>query len=84
MSQSEPTNASTTRVPASMARKMFVSFSIFGIFFVFYVGAALVQSPAGKGIATIPVAGVPLGLLLSLIIFPLSWLLIAIWFWKAR
>ncbi len=81
MSTTDPANAPA---PASMGHKMLVSFGLFAVFFVFYVGAALVQSPAGKDVATIQVGGLPLGLILSLAVFPLSWLLIAIWFKVAR
>lgn len=84
MSQPDPATAPVPPAPVSMTEKVFVSFGIFGVFFVFYVGAALLQTPAGKDAAMIPVAGMPLGLLMSLAIFPLSWLLIALWFWKAR
>ncbi|MDA3961805.1 MAG: hypothetical protein PF961_13530 [Planctomycetota bacterium] len=77
MSDPSPTTPQT-------GSKALVCFGIFAIFFTFYVGAALVQSPMGKNIAEIPVLGLPLGLLLSLMVFPLSWVLIAIWFWKVR
>lgn len=70
--------------PLHLGPKVLVSFGIFGIFFAFYVGAALLQTPVGKDLAVIPCAGMPLGLLISLAIFPVSWLLIALWFWKAR
>ena len=69
---------------SEMRRKFIVNFGLFAVFFVFYLGAAVVQTPSFKSIAVIPVAGVPLGLLLSILIFPVSWLLIAIWFKKAR
>lgn len=70
--------------PANMRRKVLVDFGLFGIFFLFYMGAAIVQTPLGKGVATQMVMGMPFGLLLSLAIFPVSWLIIIIWFWKAR
>jgi hypothetical protein len=28
--------------------------------------------------------GMPFGLLISLAIFPISWIIIIIWFWKAK
>jgi hypothetical protein len=37
-----------------------------------------------KSIASHPVFGMPFGLLVSLMIFPVSWLLIVIWYKKAR
>ena len=68
----------------NMRRKVLVDFGLFTIFFLYYVGAALIQTPLGKNIATIPALGMPLGLLVSLGIFPVSWIIIIIWFWKAR
>lgn len=68
----------------SMRRKVLVNFGLFGVFFLFYLGAAVVQTPSCKTIAALPVLGMPLGLLLSLLIFPVSWILIVIWYWKAR
>lgn len=70
--------------PPNIARKALVSFGIFFVFFAFYVGAAVLQTPAGAALAMTPVLGMPLGLAMSLAIFPVSWLLIAIWFRKAR
>lgn len=70
--------------PPRMGHKILVSFGLFAVFFVFYVGAALLQTPTGAAVAMKPVGGMPLGLAMSLAIFPVSWLLIVIWFWKAR
>ena len=67
-----------------MRRKVIFNFGLFVVFFVFYVGAAVLQTPEFKNIAMIPVAGMPLGLLLSLAIFPVSWALMIIWFRKAK
>ncbi len=61
-----------------------ISFIIFGLFFVFYIGAAVLQTPALKSWAAIPCLGMPLGLLISLAIFPVSWMLIVIYFVKSR
>jgi hypothetical protein len=79
MSQPDP-----NQPPPAMGRKVLVSFGIFGIFFAFYVGAALLQTPVGAHLAMQPIAGMPLGLAMSLAIFPVSWLLIVLWFWKAK
>lgn len=68
----------------AMRSKILFDFGIFFIFFAFYVGAALVQTPLLKDIASIPVMGAPLGLLLSLMIFPVSWILIVIWFRRSK
>jgi uncharacterized membrane protein (DUF485 family) len=69
---------------ASFRQKVLLNFGLFFLFLIFYLGAAAVQTPALKSIAIIEVAGVPLGLLLSLAIFPISWIIIAIWFRKAK
>ena len=61
-----------------------LSFIIFTVFFVFYIGAAVLQTPALKSWASIPCLGMPLGLFLSLAIFPVSWALIIIYFVKSR
>lgn len=69
---------------SGMRRKVLVNFGLFSLFFFFYMGAAVVQTPACKSLAVLPVLGMPFGLLVSLLIFPVSWLLIVIWFKKAR
>ena len=61
-----------------------LSFIVFAIFFVFYIGAAVLQTPAFKSWASIPCLGMPLGLFLSLAIFPVSWALIIVYFVKSR
>jgi uncharacterized membrane protein (DUF485 family) len=65
-------------------RKARLYFSLFAIFFVFYVGTAILQTPECHILASIPVLGTPLGLLLSLAIFPVSWIIIAIFFAKGK
>lgn len=69
---------------ATIREKAVLNFSLFFIFFFFYLGAAVLQTPALKGIASAPVLGMPFGLLMSLLIFPVSWLIMVIWFKKAR
>lgn len=59
-------------------------FGLFGIFFVFYVSAAVIQTPTCVSFASIRLSGVPLGLVLSMLIFPVSWILIALYFAKGR
>ncbi|MBV5331869.1 hypothetical protein JZU69_05830 [bacterium] len=66
-----------------MRRKVLLNFGLFAIFFIFYIAAAVVQTPEFKTLASLPVMGMPLGLFLSLMIFPLSWVLMIIWFRKA-
>jgi uncharacterized membrane protein (DUF485 family) len=69
---------------ALLRRKARFYFSLFFVFFVFYVGTAIVQTPECREFAATPVFGAPLGLLLSLAVFPVSWIVIAIFFAKAR
>ncbi len=69
---------------SSHRRSLVVGFSLFGVFFVFYMGTAILQTPAFIAVAARPCLGLPLGLLLSLAIFPVSWLLIVIFFLKSR
>lgn len=70
--------------PATIKQKAILNFGLFFIFLAFYLGAAVIQTPALKSVATIPVFGMPFGLLMSLLIFPVSWIIIFIWFKKAR
>jgi hypothetical protein len=81
---SDPDVTSSPPPLTGMRRKVLVNFGLFALFFFFYLGAAVVQTPACKSVATLRVLGMPFGLLVSLMIFPVSWLLIGIWFKKAR
>jgi hypothetical protein len=65
-------------------RKGLLSFTIFFVFFVFYIGTAVIQTPNLRAVASLPCWGMPLGLLLSLLIFPVSWVLIVIYFRLGR
>ncbi len=67
-----------------MRQKVLVNFGLFFIFFIFYLAAALIQTPTFKEIAVLPVLGMPLGLLMSLLVFPVSWLIMILWFWRAK
>lgn len=67
-----------------MRRKVLLNFGLFFVFFVFYLVAAIIQTPTFKGIAELPVLGISLGLLLSLLVFPVSWLIMAFWFWRSK
>jgi uncharacterized membrane protein (DUF485 family) len=68
----------------AIRRKARLYFTLFAIFFVFYVGTAILQTPECRAAASIDVMGTPLGLLLSLAIFPVSWIIIAIFFAKGK
>ena len=57
-----------------------LGFSLFAVFFIFYMGTAIIQTPTFRAVAGIPVMGLPLGMLLSLAIFPVSFLIIAFFF----
>jgi hypothetical protein len=71
-------------VNSTYRRKGILSFTVFSIFFLFYVGTASIQTPNLRDVAAIPCCGMPLGLLLSLLIFPVSWALIALYFRLGR
>ena len=67
----------------TMRHKVLVNFGLFFLFFVFYLGAAVIQTPSFKDVA-IPALGMPLGMLLSLLIFPVSWVIMVVWFWRSK
>ena len=61
-----------------------LGFGLFFIFFAFYIWVAIINTPSFKDFAGIPVLGMPLGMLLSLRIFPFSFILVIIYFLKWR
>ena len=72
-------------IPSNSIRsKVLINFGLFLLFFLFYLLAAVIQTPSFKEIAAIPALGMPFGLLLSLLIFPMSWLIIIIWYWRSK
>jgi hypothetical protein len=79
-----PRAASVPQAPATMRHKVLVNFGLFAVFFLFYLGAAVIQTPACRLVAELPVLGMPLGLLASLAVFPVSWIIMVIWFLKTR
>lgn len=81
---SEPEVNETPPPISGFRGKVIFNFGLFFFFFVFYIGAALIQTPGFETIAMKSIGGMPLGLLLSLAIFPLSWVLMVIWFRKGR
>ena len=68
----------------AMRHKLVVNFGLFLLFFIFYLGAAVIQTPTFKHVAELPALGMPLGMLLSLLIFPVSWLIMIVWFWRSK
>lgn len=73
------------RKPVNRYReRMILGFGLFFIFFVFYMGTAIINTPTFKDVAAIPVMSMPLGMFLSLAIFPVSWVLIIIYFVRWR
>lgn len=68
----------------AMRRKVVVNFGLFLLFFVFYLGSAVIQTPSFKDVAAIPALGMPLGMLVSLLVFPVSWLIMVVWFWRSK
>ena len=68
----------------AMRHKVLVNFGLFLLFFIFYLGSAVIQTPAFKDIAAIPALGMPLGMLVSLLVFPVSWLIMVVWFWRSK
>jgi hypothetical protein len=64
--------------------RLIVGFLFFFIFFIYYMGVAVLNTPEFKDIAAIMVAGMPLGMFLTLLVFPFSWLLVILYliFWR--
>jgi hypothetical protein len=77
-------SGSQTPPNTNILRKGLFDFGLFAVFFIFYMGSALLQTPLGKHFATQQILGMPFGLLMSLLIFPVSWIIIFIWFWKGK
>lgn len=80
----ETPQAAASAAHELIRRKARLYFSLFAVFFAFYVGTAIIQTPECRGVAAIPFLGMPLGLFLSLAIFPVSWIIIAIFFVKGK
>lgn len=65
-------------------RRLVLCSFLFIAFFIFYIASAVIQTPAFGAIAGIQVLGMPLGLLMSLMIFPVSWAIIVVFFVRWR
>lgn len=68
----------------SIRGKVLLNFGLFFLFFFFYILAAVIQTPQFKSISELPVFGMPLGMFLSLMIFPVSWIIMIVWFWRSK
>lgn len=60
--------------------RLIIGSVLFFIFFIYYMGVAVINTPEFKDTAAIVVVGMPLGMFLTLLIFPVSWLLVTIYF----
>lgn len=72
------------RLPSTLRQKVLLNFGLFFVFFAFYLSAAVIQTPQFASIAYKITFGMPLGLLLSLLVFPVSWLIMGLWFWRSK
>lgn len=59
--------------------RLILGFGLFFIFFIFYMGVAILNTPTFKEVAAIPFMGMPLGMALSLAVFPVSWVIVFIY-----
>lgn len=87
VTMTEQQQAAASPAPATVdnyRRRFILGFGLFLIFFVFYMGTAIIQTPTFRDVAAIPCWGMPLGMVLSLAVFPVSWLLITIYFLRWR
>ena len=66
--------------PKNFRYKARLGFILFAIFFVYYIGCAIIQTPGFQHIASIPFIGMPLGFALSMGVFPVSWIILIIFF----
>lgn len=66
--------------PKLFRRKVKLGFGLFAIFFVYFITCAIIQTPGFQHIASIPFAGMPLGFVLSMGVFPISWGLLILFF----
>lgn len=73
------------RSPETVYRyRRFLGFSLFFLFFVYYMVTAIIQTPTFQAVASTPFLGMPLGLFMSLMVFPVSWILIGVFFYFWR
>ena len=61
-------------------RRMKLGFFLFFVFFFFYIWVAVINTVPYREFASIPFMGMPLGMFLSLAVFPVSWLILVVYF----
>jgi hypothetical protein len=64
----------------SFKYKRKLGFGMFAIFFMYYISCAIIQTSSFQDIASIPFLGMPLGFVLSMGVFPVSWIILIIFF----
>jgi hypothetical protein len=74
------TSAEIEEAGRNYHRRLALCSILFIVFFVFYIASAVIQTPAFGSIASISALGMPLGVLMSLMIFPVSWTIIIVFF----
>ena len=80
MSESKTMTETLKLDQKNFRRRAKIGFGLFIIFFVFYIGCAVIQTPGFQAFASIPFLGMPLGFFLSMCIFPVSWIILIIFF----
>lgn len=61
--------------PSVFYRRMFISFMLMLIFLVYYLTTTVINSPVFTNIASTPFLGMPLGLFLAFLIYPIAWII---------
>ncbi|HNV70635.1 MAG TPA: hypothetical protein PKO06_13115 [Candidatus Ozemobacteraceae bacterium] len=69
-----------TEAEENYRRRMKVGFVLFAVFFAFYMWVAIINTPPYREFAAMPCMGMPLGMFLSLAVFPVSWLILVVYF----
>ena len=69
-----------TEAEENYHRRMKVGFFLFAVFFAFYMWVAIINTVPYREFASIPFMGMPLGMFLSLAVFPISWLILVVYF----
>ncbi len=80
MSDVQSSNDHLKLDPKLFKRKLKLGFGLFAIFFVYYISCAVIQTAGFQHIASIPFMGMPLGFVLSMGVFPVSWIILIVFF----